>query len=81
MNLMLWFLVLAIAAVKIASFAVSVRRALRPRAASGHDQTKPTDPPDGGPDWDWWERDLLPPDPNGTNGKELSERRELVLRS
>jgi len=81
MDLLLWFLVLAIAAVKILSFAVSVRRALRPRLASSVEDTGPIDPPDSGPDWDWWERDLLPPDPNGTNGKQLNERRELVLRS
>ena len=66
MNLMLWFLVFAIGSVKILSFAVSIRRALRPHVAGSIDDTGPIDPPDDGPDWDWWERDLLQPDPAGS---------------
>jgi len=78
MNLMLWFLVIAIGSVKVLSFAVSVRRALRPRMAEPLDETYPIDPPDEGPDWDWWERDLLPPDPSGDGA--LDDRPVLVLR-
>ena len=57
---------------------MSVRRALRSYPASDPHGTNPIDPPDGGPDWDWWERDLLPPDPHGGNSKRLSKDRELL---
>jgi hypothetical protein len=78
MTLTLWLLVVAIASVKIASFAVSVRRALRPHGPHDSGGQDHTDPPDGGPDWDWWERDLLPPDPDGNSSSPSDDRRVLI---